>query len=283
MTEKDQAALHTEFTRRLKEAVDRRDAELAGHTNGYSAALAAQTPDIAAVHTRYAIDHAAAAVRHAEIISKIQDHYAQEARFGAPPLPTVAPPRPGYPAPVVQLIGSGRRGTATTNSGKSRLYRSAKATPFQQKPTPIWRLAAGSIVAVIAVASAVVAFAVIATGTSQPPRSTAASSESSNASASSAREVVYEVEGTAKAVDITYETPSGTAQQSGLKVPLSRNGGSERGITLTMSRGDFVYISAQNKGPSGAVTCKISVDGVVISKVTSTGGYTIAQCSSTAF
>lgn len=235
------------------------------------------------MHTRYAVGHAAAAVRHAEIISKIQNHYAQEARFGALPLPTVAPPRPGYPAPVVQLKGSGRRGTPASNSGKSRRYHSAKATPFKQKPTPIWRLAAGSVAAVIAVAGAVVAFAVIATGASQPSHPTAASSESSNVSSGSAREVVYEVEGTAEAIDITYETPSGTAQQSGLKVPLSRNGGSERGISLTMSRGDFVYISAQNKGPSGTVTCKISVDGVVISKVTSTGAYTIAQCSSTAF
>ncbi len=104
------------------------------------------------------------------------------------------------------------------------------------------------------------------------------SSSKSESYTSSLRTVIYEVEGTAKSVDITMESGSGTSQQSNLKVPLSSKGGA-KGLTLKVDRGDFVYISAQNQGSSGSVTCRITVDNVVVSTVTSSGGYTIATCS----
>jgi cytoskeletal protein RodZ len=108
-------------------------------------------------------------------------------------------------------------------------------------------------------------------------------SGSSNTSAvSSTREVLYEVEGTATSADITYETPSGTAQASNKRVPLGNKESGKPGIALTMERDDFVYISAQNQGSSGTVTCKITVDGVLISTVTSSGAYAIASCKGTA-
>ncbi|MFC9419921.1 MmpS family transport accessory protein, partial [Bacillus mobilis] len=113
---------------------------------------------------------------------------------------------------------------------------------------------------------------------------TSSSSDASSTSSdylSGTRSVLYEVEGTAEAVNITYQKSTGMAQQSDLSVPLTRKGTSQRGITFSMNRGDFVYISAQNQGSSGTVTCRISVDGVVVSTVTSRGGYTIATCDGT--
>ena len=95
------------------------------------------------------------------------------------------------------------------------------------------------------------------------------------------REVTYEVEGTIQVVDITVETPTGSSQQSDLAVPLTNNEG-EVGLTMMFEAGDFVYISAQNPLDSGDVTCRITVDGEVISENTATGGYSIATCKGSA-
>ena len=89
-------------------------------------------------------------------------------------------------------------------------------------------------------------------------------------------QVKYEVEGTASSVDITIETPSGTSQGSDKSVPLRTDAGN--GITLSFPRGSFVYISAQNQGEDGTVTCRITVDGEVVSENTSSGAYSIATC-----
>ncbi len=89
-------------------------------------------------------------------------------------------------------------------------------------------------------------------------------------------DVEYEVEGSATSVNITMETPSGTSQGSDKAVPLRTDAGN--GITLSFSRGSFVYISAQNQGESGTVTCRITVDGKIISENTSSGAYSIASC-----
>ncbi len=44
------------------------------------------------------------------------------------------------------------------------------------------------------------------------------------------------------------------------------------------AHGAFVYISVQNRGDSGSVTCSITVDNVVVAENTSSGGYVIASC-----
>lgn len=100
--------------------------------------------------------------------------------------------------------------------------------------------------------------------------------------------VVYEVDGTATGADITVETGTGTSQQS-VKVPLTSKSGTT-GLTFQMERGSFVYISAQNKGRMraganatssdfyGSVTCRIKVNGKVISENTTTSKYGIASC-----
>jgi hypothetical protein len=92
-------------------------------------------------------------------------------------------------------------------------------------------------------------------------------------------EVIYHVTGTAATVDLTMSTPGGgTSQQSGLRVPVMNNNGDE-GLRTKMDRGEFAYVSAQNNGSSGSVTCEIEVDGVTVEHTTSSGAYVIASCS----
>lgn len=107
-------------------------------------------------------------------------------------------------------------------------------------------------------------------------------SSSSGSTYKSTVEVLYEVEGTATGTDITLESGTGTTQLTGKAVPLANKTTGKRGITATMSRGAFAYISAQNTGKTGTITCKITVDGVLISTNTSSGSYAIASCKGTA-
>ncbi|MEU8199522.1 hypothetical protein AB0C10_37635 [Microbispora amethystogenes] len=99
----------------------------------------------------------------------------------------------------------------------------------------------------------------------------AAGSKSSNRPTAPATvRVVYEVAGTARGVDVTVETATGTEQGSGKAVPLR--------VEYPMRSGQPAYISAQNTGEFGRVSCRISVGGRVISENESSGGYTIATC-----
>ncbi len=69
----------------------------------------------------------------------------------------------------------------------------------------------------------------------------------------------------------TMQTDSGGSSQGQVPLPATQ--------TLhNFSSGDFVYLSVQNQDAAGAVTCRITVDGVVVSENTSTGGYVIATC-----
>lgn len=92
------------------------------------------------------------------------------------------------------------------------------------------------------------------------------------------REVVYEVEGSggASSAGVTVTTPTGT-EQATPSLPL-RNQAGELGVTHEFGPGEFVYVSAQNEGEYGSVTCRITVDGVVVSENTSSGAYGIATC-----
>jgi hypothetical protein len=104
--------------------------------------------------------------------------------------------------------------------------------------------------------------------------------DSSSGGGSKTVSVLYEVEGTAESATITAQMPTGTTQASGKAVPLTRTDGT-RGIKVDFPREAFVYISAQNEGASGDITCRITVDGVVVSENTASGGYTIATCQGT--
>lgn len=86
--------------------------------------------------------------------------------------------------------------------------------------------------------------------------------------------VVYEATadsayGSGRTGMVTAQAPGGTTQKTGL-LPITG--------TYTFGSGDFVYLSVQNGQGLGSVTCRITVDGVVVSENTSDGGYTIATC-----
>ena len=74
--------------------------------------------------------------------------------------------------------------------------------------------------------------------------------------------------------------------RTGMVTAQTDNGGTSQGTgalpfsdTLTsFHTGDFVYLSVQNQQPAGSVTCRIAVDGVVVSENTSSGAYVIATC-----
>jgi hypothetical protein len=129
-------------------------------------------------------------------------------------------------------------------------------SPYPPAPkrsyTPLW-IAAALILAAIAVA----------VGVSVGPSTTATHT------------VVYEATadgntGGGRTGMVTAQTESGTSQGTG-PLPFSD--------TLTsFHSGDFVYLSVQNQQPAGSVSCRITVDGVVLSENTSSGGYTIATC-----
>jgi hypothetical protein len=92
-------------------------------------------------------------------------------------------------------------------------------------------------------------------------------------SASCTGRVEYRVVGSARHIDITMENrQNNTEQRDDVPVPFRTSGG-------TMDCGDFIYISVQNQGSSGTVTCEMFVDGVKVGSATSSGECVIACCS----
>jgi hypothetical protein len=86
------------------------------------------------------------------------------------------------------------------------------------------------------------------------------------------RAVTYQVTGAgARQASLTYTNKTGdTEQKADARLPWS--------IIIDVKPGAFAYVSAQNAGASGAVTCVILVDGVEVSRATGDGGYQIAGC-----
>lgn len=107
-------------------------------------------------------------------------------------------------------------------------------------------------------------------------------SSAPDAAVSTSHTVLYEAEGAGarglRSARITLQSADGGTQQSEINLPLkNRQGGT--GITIPgFSTGAFVYLSVQNTDAAGSVTCRITVDGTVISENTSSGGYVIASC-----
>ena len=87
----------------------------------------------------------------------------------------------------------------------------------------------------------------------------------------------YHVTGTATAANVTYSSASGTVQNT-VDVPMRNKGGGVGVIMKGAAIPSFAYISAQNDGASGSVTCKIVLNGTVVAENTSTGAYKIATC-----
>ncbi len=86
--------------------------------------------------------------------------------------------------------------------------------------------------------------------------------------------VTYRVEGTAASSSVTYINDQGGTQQDKVSVPWEK-------AYPDMGVAKFAYLSAQNDGDSGSVTCKILHDGKEWKVSTSTAPYGIASCSGT--
>ena len=82
--------------------------------------------------------------------------------------------------------------------------------------------------------------------------------------------VFYEITGSAATASLTATTPTGSTQYAEQSVPTT--------LRYLMEPGSFVYVSAQNDGADGDVTCAIRVGATVVSQNTASGGYSIAVC-----
>lgn len=75
--------------------------------------------------------------------------------------------------------------------------------------------------------------------------------------------------------DITYAIPGGQQQEKDVANPWRKN--------VTVSPGDFLYVSAQNGCDHGSVSVKIETEtGKVLNRATSSGGYAIASTDAVA-
>jgi len=83
--------------------------------------------------------------------------------------------------------------------------------------------------------------------------------------------VTYKVTGTASRAFLTYENEQGGTEQTEVSIPWQQS--------MTVKRGAFLYLSAQNEGKTGSVTCEIWIDEVKWKESTSSGAYVIASCS----
>jgi hypothetical protein len=85
--------------------------------------------------------------------------------------------------------------------------------------------------------------------------------------------VVFEVGGTIpKSNNITYGIGSQISQDNGAAVPWKKESKTTDSVIITS-------LSAQSSETSGDVTCKITIDGKVISENKSTGQYAVVSCS----
>jgi hypothetical protein len=82
--------------------------------------------------------------------------------------------------------------------------------------------------------------------------------------------VTFEITGSAERVELTLEGGEET-EQGEYQIPFSQE--------VSVDSGDFVYISAQNLGTTGTVTCTIYVDGELLATTTAQGSYVVVSCS----
>ena len=102
------------------------------------------------------------------------------------------------------------------------------------------------------------------------------SSQQATSPAAPQLRVTYEVDGTASTAGVTASTPTGTEQHD-INIPLTNTSG-VAGVSHVAQRGEFLYLSAQNQGSEGTITCRITLDGEVVSENSSSGEYGIASC-----
>lgn len=130
--------------------------------------------------------------------------------------------------------------------------------------------------------AAIVVLAVIANmgGGSSPTSPTTLRAVSPTPTTACKQAIKYHVEGSARTVSITMQSRSGNMEQvSSVALPMKSSAGTE-GLSLgEVACGEFLYISAQNNGETGTVTCRITSNGVTIEEASSSGAFVIASCS----
>jgi hypothetical protein len=92
-------------------------------------------------------------------------------------------------------------------------------------------------------------------------------------------QVVYEVIGTPARVDITFQTPAGRSHMSAVALPMTDKQGASPALHYSgFLPSEALYIAAENPGAFGTLTCRIKLNGVVISENTASGSHAIATC-----
>ncbi|HEY5105191.1 MAG TPA: MmpS family transport accessory protein [Caulobacteraceae bacterium] len=86
------------------------------------------------------------------------------------------------------------------------------------------------------------------------------------------KDVTYTVSGSATSADITYQNEGGGTSQEKVSLPWTQ--------VIHSPSSSFLYISAQNQGEYGDITCEIKVGDTVVKTSNSSGSYSIASCSS---
>lgn len=162
--------------------------------------------------------------------------------------------------------------------GKARAQAAGDARGSSSSPTAPKKRIGGGGLAVVAVIAVVFGVSQCGGGSS----GLSASSGEDTQIAPSTVTVTYELTGSATQADITYETPSGSSQQSAIDVPMKSESGEP--MSFDFDPGAFVYFSAQIVNDDGGdVTCKIvGSDGTVISSNTASGFPSIVTCKGSA-
>jgi hypothetical protein len=141
-----------------------------------------------------------------------------------------------------------------------------------QQPSREATMKTGPVIALMVLVGVVV-IGIIGAISSSSESDTPSTSYTARPDVKSTVQVVYLLSGSAGSINITAKSATGTEQASGALVPAR--------LVYEMRPGDFAYVSAQNDGEYGDVTCLITVDGVAISSNTASGAYTVASCQGT--
>jgi hypothetical protein len=269
MAEPD-AALHEQYSEMLRVLAASRDERLKAADDSYARALAGGG-SAEGLYRDYLAERDAVITKFKLDAVGIGKDYTHRVSASAPPLATGQDPTPAFPPPQPhQVPAAARSGLHSWQTPTPQLAPAAAPARTGKSPRRI-------VLGIVVVGAILVGITSWATAGNKTSNS-GSSSSSYTSTVSSTRTVTYEVVGGATKAGITYSTPSGTAQAT-VDVPLKTKAGDP--VTFEAEPGEFVYISAQNKGKSGNIICRISVDGVVISTNTSSGAYAIASCDGT--
>ena len=144
------------------------------------------------------------------------------------------------------------------------------APPKKSKAKGCFGIGCGGLLAVVVIGVVVAAATggkttTTASASTTPTVGSTTTTKAAAPHAKAARQTVTYVV-TGSTADVQYGSAGSSAQG---KVPMT--------VTSTLGDPTYYNISAQLNG-SGSVTCKLEVDGKVISQAKASGGYNIAMC-----